>query len=285
MWQANGETTTDITPGVVYQTFGPVPGSVKIIAERAMGRLAEIAPKAVLNAKIKVTSSSERDPEEKFVVQGTMDVSGSVVRAQAAAPNSTEALKTVEDRLRRRIDRLAARHQDATSRQDATRRPPATPSGSWRKDDLRDSRPGYFDRPPQQRMVVRRKTFSSNAEMSVTDALFDLEVLDYRFYLFIDEADRKPSLVYEDDLEVMIQKIDGSRPSDDNLPLEMTANETRAPQFTVTEAVESLNGSEMPFLFFRDSERGRAAVLYRRYDGHYGLVIAPEPLPPTAQRH
>lgn len=283
MWRTNGETTTDITPGVVYQTFGPVPGSVKIIAERAMERLAEIAPKAVLYAKIKVTSSSERDPDQKFVVQGTMDVSGSVVRAQAAAPDPTGALKGVEDRLRRRIDRLAA-HQDPTTRRDTTRRPPAAPSGSWRNEDLRDRRPGYLDRRPHQRMVLRRKTCPPAEEMSVTDALFDLEVLDYRFYLFMDEADRKPSLVYENDLEVMIQKIDGSRPSDDNLPLEMTANETPAPQFTVTEAVESLNGNGMPFLFFHDSERDRAAVLYRRYDGHYGLVIAPEPLPPTAQK-
>jgi hypothetical protein len=29
---------------------------------------------------------------------------------------------------------------------------------------------------------------------------------------------------------------------------------------------------DLPFLFFVDAERGRGAVLYHRYDGHYGLI-------------
>jgi hypothetical protein len=29
---------------------------------------------------------------------------------------------------------------------------------------------------------------------------------------------------------------------------------------------------EQPFLFFRDRERDRGALLYHRYDGHYGLI-------------
>lgn len=272
MRRDSGQITTDITPGVVYQTFGAVPTSVRGIAEQTMKRLAELAPGAVLFAKVKVSSSGERDPGQKIVVQGTMDVSGKVVRAQAAAPDATEALKTVEDRLRRRLNRLAARRQAR-----------AGPSDSWRKGDLHDRRPTYFDRPPEQRMVARRKTFSPSEQISVSDALFDLEVLDYRFYLFIDVADHKPSVVYEDDSGTTIRKIDGSRPSDGTLPMEMTVNETPAPRFTVTAGVESLNVGGTPFLFFHDTERDRAGVLYRRYDGHYGLVVAPKPLPPDSR--
>jgi hypothetical protein len=36
--------------------------------------------------------------------------------------------------------------------------------------------------------------------------------------------------------------------------------------------VEVLDLEGGGFLFFREHERGRGAVLYRRYDGHYGLV-------------
>ncbi len=54
----------------------------------------------------------------------------------------------------------------------------------------------------------------------------------------------------------------------DLAPRPVTVNETPVPRFTVAEAVDSLNVSGMPFFFFLDTERGRASVLYRRYDGH-----------------
>jgi hypothetical protein len=34
---------------------------------------------------------------------------------------------------------------------------------------------------------------------------------------------------------------------------------------------------EQPFLFFLDRERNRGALLYHRYDGHYGLIAPPGP--------
>lgn len=271
--ESRGQITTDISSGVVYQTFGPVTTDTRAEAENMMERLADLAPRPVLYAKVKASSSNERHPDQKFLVQGTMDISGKVIRAQAAAPTAGEALKVVEDRLERRINRLAER------RRDTSKRPPSTPPGSWRSGDLRERRPDYFDRPHDQRMVVRRKTFSPGEQIPVSDALFDLEVLDHRFYLFVDDADQKPAVVYEKDDGVAIRKVDGSRPDEETLPIDMTVNETPAPRFTVTEAVDSLNVSGMPFFFFLDTERKRASVLYRRYDGHYGLVVAPAHVP------
>ena len=34
---------------------------------------------------------------------------------------------------------------------------------------------------------------------------------------------------------------------------------------------------DQPFLFFLDPEQGRGALLYHRYDGHYGLITPTEP--------
>jgi ribosome-associated translation inhibitor RaiA len=261
--------TTDVSSGVVYQTFGTVPMTTRTEAEGMMKRLADAAPRPVLYAKVKVSSSAERDPGQRFVVQGTMDVSGGVLRAQAAASSAGEALKTVEGRLQRRVKRLAEQRRDSSNR------PPSTPPGTWRSGDLRERRPHYFDRPAEQRMVVRRKTFSPAHQIPIRDALFDLEVLDYRFHLFIDDADQKPTVVYEEDDGTGIRKVDGSVPDEDALPIDMTVNETPISRFTVSEAVDSLNVSGTPFLFFLDTERSRASVLYRRYDGHYGLIVAP----------
>ncbi|MEV4143838.1 sigma 54 modulation/S30EA ribosomal C-terminal domain-containing protein [Amycolatopsis sp. NPDC049691] len=46
------------------------------------------------------------------------------------------------------------------------------------------------------------------------------------------------------------------------------------PRLTAEAAGERLDALELPFLFFRDSGTERGAVLYLRYDGHYGLVTA-----------
>jgi hypothetical protein len=41
----------------------------------------------------------------------------------------------------------------------------------------------------------------------------------------------------------------------------------------VANAVSRLNISDAPFIFFSDADRDQASVLYRRYDGHYGLMV------------
>jgi hypothetical protein len=38
------------------------------------------------------------------------------------------------------------------------------------------------------------------------------------------------------------------------------------------DAIEQLDVSREPYVFFRDTETERGRVLYHRYDGHYGLI-------------
>jgi Sigma 54 modulation/S30EA ribosomal protein C terminus len=45
-----------------------------------------------------------------------------------------------------------------------------------------------------------------------------------------------------------------------------------APRLTLKRAAERLGFLGLPFLFFIEVAEGRAFVLYRRYDGHYGLI-------------
>jgi hypothetical protein len=39
------------------------------------------------------------------------------------------------------------------------------------------------------------------------------------------------------------------------------------------EAIDILELGDLPFVYFRDTDAGRGRVLYRRYDGHYGLIV------------
>ncbi|MGZ8692199.1 MAG: sigma 54 modulation/S30EA ribosomal C-terminal domain-containing protein [Gaiellaceae bacterium] len=49
-----------------------------------------------------------------------------------------------------------------------------------------------------------------------------------------------------------------------------------APLLEIGAAIEAFDIEGGPFLFFVDRARGRGAVLYRRVDGHYGLIAAAE---------
>lgn len=258
---------TDVTHGIVYQTIGPVPAEALTEAETMMAALAEVAPRPVLFAKVKVNQDEARSPDQRSVVQATMDVSGVVLRAQAAGATALNALRVVGNRMERRVHRLSER------RAKADKRPPSTPRGTWRSGDLPTGRPEFYDRPPEERLVVRRKTYSPADRISVSEALFDLDVLDYRFFLFTDEADDKATIVYEKDGGVAIRKVDGSPPDESMLRPDVDVNETPTPTIGVDEAVSRLNMSDMPFIFFQEADSGLSSVLYRRYDGHYGRIV------------
>ena len=55
-------------------------------------------------------------------------------------------------------------------------------------------------------------------------------------------------------------------------PLPVEIDPTPAPRLTTDEAVEHLDVSGAPFVFYQEAESGRGMVVYRRLDGHYGAI-------------
>lgn len=257
--------STNITSGVIYEAYGPVPTATRQEAEEMMAYLSEMAPADVVSTRVKLKHDEDREPDQTFIAQGSMDVSGIQLRVEATGATSSSALHAAGDRLERKLAGLAHRVEGGKSS------PPL--SGSWtpRSDD--PSRPMFHNRSPERRAVVRRKTYSPLDRLSVAEALFNLDALDYRFFVFTDTADDKTSIVYRDVDGPALRKVDGSRSSGSHLPENIHVNEAEAPSIAVADAVSQLNSSDMPFIFFRDRDRGRASLLYRRYDGHYGLLV------------
>lgn len=249
-----------------YHDEGPVPESVRDEAAAMVEKLASMTSRPIIFARVKAMVDEDRNPDEDSIVQGTIDVSGKMIRAQAAADTPLQALQILEQRLERRLHRLAER------REQRNERPPHTPEGTWRSGDLPSKRPGYFDRPPEEREIIRRKTYPSDERITVEEAVFDLDVLDYRFFLFTDVSDGTPSVVYERDGAVLLRRIDGTQPAKDALRFSIDVNDTPAPSISVEDAIERIGLSDEAFIFFQDSEGQTPRVLYRRYDGHYGLV-------------
>jgi hypothetical protein len=111
-------------------------------------------------------------------------------------------------------------------------------------------RPDYFTRPVAQREIVRRKSYEL-PRTAPAEAVAEMERLDHDVHLFVDARTGREAVVYRD----------GPFGYDD-----------RPPRLTTRAAVDRFNRGGQPFLFFADAATGRGRLLYRRYDGHYGLV-------------
>jgi ribosome-associated translation inhibitor RaiA len=197
--------------------------------------LARFAPLPVLSAHARVTRVAHRDAAKRVIVEVHLDVNGRPVRVQVAAASSYEATDVARYRLRRKLSQLGWH--------------PARTNGR-----PRPHRPGYTQRAAGQREGVRHKTFGP-APATMEEALSDLELMDYDFVLFTDAGSGMEELV--------------CRGGAGGYQISVLAE---APRLTPAAAVGVLDFTDAPFIFFANTSTGRGNVLYRRHDGHYGLI-------------
>ena len=248
-------------------TTGQVPEAVKQYAADKVTALVRYTRRPILFAQVRLVLDTKPSLERPALAEATLDVNGRPVRAHVAAHDLLEAVDLLEERLRRRLDRQAHHHDGAR------RRSPVAQPGEWRHGDLPTQRPEYYDRPVEEREVVRHKTFALEP-MTCDEAAFDLDMLGHDFYLFTDLDRGADSVVFhaEDDhhLELMQASDTTVVPGDCAVPI--VANQHHPPTLTLTEAEERLDAGNERFVFFVSAETGRGNVVYRRYDGHYGLI-------------
>ena len=199
----------------------------------------------------------------------TVDVNGEIVRAQRCAHEMREAIDLLQARLRHKLEHRAQHRH-------ALRRRPATPAtGEWRHGDSPSDRPVYFDRPADERELVRHKTFVTS-ELTPDEAAFDMEQLDFDFYLFRDLASGGDALLER--LSDGSYRLTRARPTTiETGPTVVSwrSPSAPAPVLGLDEAIERISADGDRFVFFENTATGRGNVIYRRYDGHYGL-IAPD---------
>ena len=173
------------------------------------------------------------------------------------------------DHLHRRIDRAEARLHRINVRRETGQPAP----DEWRHGDLPAPRPRYFPRPVDEREVVRRKTFAL-APITVDEAAFDLDQLGHDFYLFTELQTGADSVLRRrDDGEFELLCASATTPDLAHAAAPIHLRQGAVVESTVEEAEERLDVTDEPFVFFRSAENGRGNVLYRRRDGHYGLIV------------
>lgn len=246
-------------------------------AQEHLVAIADLAPAPVLRGQIRLSFARSTPPAQSRVlpakVEGALDVNGQLIRAQVAARTMQEAVDRFADRLRSQLKESAERRR---ARREASR---GSGTDQWGWIDPSTDRPHYVDRPAAEREIVRRKSFAARSS-TAEEAAFDMESLDHDFFLFRSADSGEESFLYRSaDRGYELVRRGGGTGNVDVGIAPIRVSERIPPRLPLGDAVTALNVGNEPFVFFIDAEDDQGAVLYRRYDGHYGLItLDPEPV-------
>jgi ribosome-associated translation inhibitor RaiA len=239
-------------------------------ARRKVAAVSRLTAQPVLFARIRLTQSSDPAVERPAQAWATLDVNGRLVRAHVAAGSMFEAVDELEARLQRQVDRLLP---DWESRRGGT---PVAEAGEWRHRSVPAVRPPFYPRPPEARQVVRQKSFTLT-RITPEEAAEEMEILDHDFHLFVDAATGQDAVIYRDGTGYGLAQLHPKHGAGDESGLPLTRSSLPPPRLALEDARERLDLADGPFLFFQNEESRRANILYRRYDGHYGLITPARP--------
>jgi ribosome-associated translation inhibitor RaiA len=245
-----------------------VPARVVDYARNKIGTLFHLAPAPVLSARVRISRYGDPAVHHRLVAQANLDVNGRPVRAQAEGDSAEEAIDRLQERLRTRLDRVGENWEHRRGGM------PSTEPHEWRHQSEPTHRHGWYPRPEDEREILRRKSFTLHRR-TIDRAAHDMDLLDYDFYLFTESGTGQDSVLYRAGA-TGYRLAQLTPPATGDLApyrIPLTISTQPAPTLTTEGAVERLNLLNLPFLFFQDAGRHRGAVLYHRYDGHYGLIL------------
>ncbi|MEU7769201.1 sigma 54 modulation/S30EA ribosomal C-terminal domain-containing protein [Nocardia sp. NPDC049190] len=226
----------------------------------------DYAPERVLSARVRLTGHRDPAAAEPIVAQANVNMAGRGVRVQVTAETTRESVDLLEARLKARLERMA-RHWEAVR----GGRPGLGPH-EWRHGDAPRQPSPYFPRPAEGRGIVRRKSYAL-AEETCDEAAVDMESMDYDFHLFTELGSGSDSVLYRtEDGGYRLAQVDPQPDAVGRGTVPVTVSPASSPVLSVDEAIERLELTGWPFVFFRDRSLDRGSVLYHRYDGHYGLI-------------
>ncbi len=157
----------------------PISPAIEQYATRRIGKLDRYLP-SIDQGKIELSREETKQPDERFVVQVTLDSNGTLIRAQERADDVRTAIDRVVDALTNRIARYKGRRfakgKDSVRTMESTPQAPETP-------------------PAEPRRVVKTKRFTLKP-MPLDEATEQMELLGHDFFLFVDSDSGKANLLY-----------------------------------------------------------------------------------------
>lgn len=257
---------TELPVGITVVTDGDVADGDVAYALHRLEPVVNRVDEPVLFCRVKLALAPDPARPRPAKAQILVDIRGDLVRAQVVGDTMPQAVDLLKDRLR---DKLNHRQQ---RRRALRRRPDISENGTWRHGDLPTTRPDYYDRPLDERQIVRRKAFAIES-LSPDEAIFDMDQLDHSFYLFTDLASNLDAMVEQlDDGTYLLTRLEpvDLDPGPVAAPIEIAS--VTPPRLDPEEAARRLEATGDRQLFFADRHTGRGCIVYHRYDGHYGLI-------------
>lgn len=220
----------------------------------------------ILFTRLKLTQAEDPARERPAIAHVAIDINGESVRAHVAGHEMREAADLLQQRLRDKLEHRA-QHIEGRRARTGIHEP-----GEWRHGDLPTARPSYFARPSAERQVVRHKTFELG-ESTPDEVAFDMDQLDYDFHLFRELASGEDAVLER--LGDGTYRLTRLRPTTNDtgpVAISLEVSALMPPELSVEEATQLLDTEAVEFAFFANATTGRGNVVYRRYDGHYGLI-------------
>ena len=250
---------------ILVNRRGDVPDQAAEYATERIRRLVDHGGRRLRSAQIKLAMADNPNFDRPAMAEASLEFDHLMVRASGSAKSFVEAIDFMSTRLGVRIE-----HQHDRQNHRATGLEP-TPS-TWRHGNLARHETHYFDRPVEEREIVRHKSFAPG-DMTPDEAALDMALLDYDFFLFVEiETGRDALLVETEDGALLLYRLDGALPTLTSTVNQIEVAGTTTPQLAVSEAIDLLNASGGRRQFFINEHTGRGNVIYRRLDGHYGLI-------------
>jgi hypothetical protein len=133
---------------------GAVPEGAASYAVHQVSSLLRTAPEPVLSARVKLIMAADPAMERPAIAQVNIDLNGRLIRAEATGETMREATHHACDRLRIRIGRATRNWAAIRGRQ------PVQGPGEWRHQSRPAPRLPYHPRPPEERTIVRHKSYA-----------------------------------------------------------------------------------------------------------------------------
>ncbi|MDH4278712.1 MAG: HPF/RaiA family ribosome-associated protein, partial [Acidimicrobiia bacterium] len=262
----DGGAGTETAPPFQFAIRGEVGDDTREYARTRIDHLIDTVGRPVRFVRVKLTVVDNPAAERPAMAEVVLDLDRTIVRAHAEAPTFTEAVDRVVDRLQGRI-----RHD--RSRRRARQRGREVANGSrWATLPIGPPEPEPRPAGPDRPEIVRHRSFAPD-DLTIDEAAWDLDMLDYDFLLFVEAESGSDAVLTTDEegsLVIQFRQPVDLDPAD--CVIDVLTAEGPPPSLRPSEAIEFLETMRNRFVFFVDPESGRGNVVYRRHDGHYGLI-------------
>lgn len=243
---------------------GEVSDEARERAIEKIGELEHYVDGPELRARVLLRQEANPRIERSARAEGEIDLNGPRVRASIAEYEMVRAIDSLAQHLTRQLRRFVDRRNDRRERG-------AGEGGEWHHGDYSPPRPEFFPRPPEEREIIRRKSFATRAT-APHEAAEEMALLDHSFYLFTDAESGVDAAIYRRDdgrLGLIGPSGTGWEGEDDGIVYE----ESRTGQpISLNDAVSEMGMLNHRFFYFVDTATARGKIIYMRYDGHYGLI-------------